>query len=260
MAYLFLDDSKHHRSGFSLAAFAICDVDPTEEMGVLFREYGFDPGTFEFKSSATMKDDNDLQALRDSLKHFIARNCKMALCVVDSAEDTRKLGPASLTLLRSALKHPLLEGRQHEVFFDEGLFKHKSAAEALVAGDPELAGCIFHFEQDSKAVMGIQLADIMAHTCSIMLLEALGDISKKVIVNAPGDSVYDGLEVELGFEMWAGIRYAFLSQNKPNPKHDFDLANVDVYPWGLFIDESVNERVAPVVMERFGENYLGCIH
>jgi len=260
MAYLFLDDSKHHRSGFSLAAFAICDVDPKEEMGALFREYGFDPGTFEFKSSATMNDNNDLQALRGSLKHFIARNCKMALCVVDSADDTQTLGPASLTLLRSALKHPRLEGQQHEVFLDEGLFKHKSAAEALVSGDLELQGCNFHFEQDSKAVMGIQLADIMAHTCSIMLLEALGDISKKVIVNAPGDSVYDGLEVELGFEMWAGIRYAFLSQNKPNPKDDFDLANVNVYPWGLFIDESVNERVAPVAMDRFGENYLGCIH
>lgn len=218
MAYLFLDDSKHHRSGFSLAAFAICDVDPTEEISALFRKHGFDPSTFEFKSSATMKDDNNLQALRDSLKHFIARNCKMALCVVDSADDTRKLGPASLTLLRGALKHPWLEGQQHEVFFDEGLFKHKSAAEALVASDPELQGCNFHFEQDSKAVMGIQLADIMAHTCSIMLLDALGDINKKVIVNAPGDSVYDGLEVELGFEMWAGIRYVFLSQNKPNQK------------------------------------------
>jgi len=260
MAYLFLDDSKHHRSGFSLAAFAICDVDPTHEMSTLFRKHGFDPGTFEFKSSATMKDDNDLQTLRNSLKSFITRNCKMALCVVDSADDVRKLGPASLALLRNALKHPRLAGRQHEVFFDEGLFKQKSAAEAIVAGDAELVGCNFHFEQDSKEIMGIQLADIMAHTCSIMLLEALGDITKKVIVNAPGDSVYDGLEVELGFEMWAGIRYAFLSQNKPNPKDDFDLANVDVYPWGLFIDEGVNERVSHAAMNRFGENYLGCIH
>lgn len=260
MAYLFLDDSKHHRSGFSLAAFAICDADPTEEMSTLFREYGFDPGAFEFKSSATMKDNNDLQALRDSLKHFIVRNCKMALCVVDSADDTKTLGPASLKLLRSALKHPWFEGRQHEAFFDEGLFKHRSVAEALVAGDPELQNCNLYFEQDSKAVMGIQLADVLAHTCSIMLLDALGDITKKVIVDAPGDSVYDGLEVELGFEMWAGIRYAFLSQNKPNPKDDFDLANVDVYPWGLFIDESVNERIASVAMDRFGEIYLGCIH
>ncbi len=69
-----------------------------------------------------------------------------------------------------------------------------------------------------------------------MLLETLGHISKKIVVHAPDDSVYDGLEIELGFEMWAGIRYAFLSQNKPSPKDNFELANVDVYPWGLFID------------------------
>ncbi len=108
--------------------------------------------------------------------------------------------------------------------------------------------------------MGIQLADIVAHTCSTMLLETLGHITKKVIVDAPGDSVYDSLEVELGFEMWAGIRYAFLAQSKPNPKDDFDLANVDVYPWGLFIDKSVNPQISAGAMGRFGENHLGCIH
>ena len=108
--------------------------------------------------------------------------------------------------------------------------------------------------------LGIQLADIVAHTCSTMLLETLGHVTKKVILNAPGDSIYDGLEVELGFEMWAGIRYAFLARNKKNPKDDFDLANVDVYPWGLFIDESVSEQISTAAMERFGENYLGCMH
>ncbi len=108
--------------------------------------------------------------------------------------------------------------------------------------------------------LGIQLADIVAHTCSTMLLEALGHVTKKIAVNAPGNSVYDGLEVELGFEMWADIRYAFLAQNKQNPKDDLDLANVDVYPWGLFIDESVNSQISAAAMERFGENYLGCIH
>jgi hypothetical protein len=50
-----------------------------------------------------------------------------------------------------------------------------------------------------------------------MLLETLGHVTKKVVLDAPGDSIYGGLEVELGFEMWAGIRYAFLSQNKQNP-------------------------------------------
>ena len=55
MAFLYLDDSKHHRFGFSIAAFVICDVDPTEEVSSIFRDYGYDPASFEFKSSAKMK-------------------------------------------------------------------------------------------------------------------------------------------------------------------------------------------------------------
>jgi hypothetical protein len=257
MAHLYLDDSKHHSFGFSLAAFVMCDADPTEDVGLIFRTLGFDPNTFEFKSSAKMKGDIHLQGLRSALKTYICRSCKIAVCVVDG---DKRLGPAALKLLNSALVHPELAERQHQVFFDGGLFQSTKAAAILVQDNEALENCEFHFEQDSRNVLGIQLADIVAHTCSTMLLDTLGHISKMVVVDAPNDSVYHGMEIELGFEMWAGIRYAFLSQNKSNHKKDFDLANVDVYPWGLFIDESVDERVAAAAMERFGENYLGCIH
>lgn len=257
MAYLYLDDSKHHGFGFSLAAFVICDTDPTEHVSSVFREFGYDPEEFEYKSSAKMGGDAQLQALRDALKSFIGRQCKIAVCVVDG---DKRLGPAALKLLSSALSHPKLEGQSHKVFLDEGLFRSTKAAADLAGRDAAFRCCEFHFEQDSRMHLGIQLADIVAHTCSTMLLDTLGHVTKKVILDAPGDSVYDGLEVELGFEMWAGIRYAFLARNKQNPKDDFDLANLDVYPWGLFIDDSASEQIYNAAMERFGESYLGCIH
>lgn len=257
MAYLYLDDSKHHRFGFSLAAFVICETDPTEYVSSVFRAFGYNPKEFEYKSSARMAGDRRLQDLRDALKSFIGTHCKVAVCVVDG---DKRLGPAALSLLASALDHPRLDGQSHKVFFDEGLFQSINAATSLVDGEAAFGRCEFHFEQDSRMHLGVQLADIVAHTCSMMLLETLGHIVKKVILDMPGDSIYDGLEVELGFEMWAGIRYAFLAQNKPNPKDDDDLAIVDVYPWGLFIDESVSEEISDAAMKRFGENYLGCIH
>lgn len=40
MAYIFVDDSKHHQSGFSIALLAICDCDPSEEMGLTFQKHG----------------------------------------------------------------------------------------------------------------------------------------------------------------------------------------------------------------------------
>lgn len=253
MAFLYLDDSKHHRFGFSLAAFVICESDPTEHITSVFQKLGYDPEAFEYKSSSKMANNESLRALRSSLKSFIGRRCKIAVCVVDG---DKRLGPAALELLKTSLSHSHLKGQSHELFFDEGLFQSSKSASHLVEGDPRFRLCKFHFEQDSRKHLGIQLADIVAHTCSTMLLETLGHITKKVVLNMPGDSVYDGLEVELGFEMWAGIRYAFLSNNKPNPKDDFDLANVDVYPWGLFIDEGVDQRIYNSAMERFGENYV----
>jgi len=257
MAYFYLDDSKHQRFGFSLAAFVICDSDPTDHIGSVFRKLGYDPEEFEYKSSSKMAGDRRLQALRNALKSFIGRQCKIAVCVVDG---DKKLGPAALRLLSSALSHPSLAGQSHKVFFDEGLFRSKNAGAGLADRDTAFGCCEFHFEQDSQMHLGIQLADIVAHTCSTMLLETLGHVTKKVILDALGDSIYDGLEVELGFEMWAGIRYAFLAENKQNPKDDFDLAYVDVYPWGLFIDDSVSKQISNAAMERFGENYLGCMH
>lgn len=257
MAYLFLDDSKHHKAGFSLAAFVICEIDPTFRMTALFEDFGYDPASFEFKSSTNMKGDDNLQNLRRALKEVIHRNCSVAVCVVD---EDKRLGPAALELLKSALTHPELSRLPHRIFFDEGLFSSAKAAEALVADDDVLRNCDFFFEQDSKDVLGIQLADVVAHTCGTMLLDSLGLISKKIVVDEPRDATYHGLEIELGFEMWAGLRYAFLSQNKPNPKDDLELAVLNVFPWGLFIDHGVDERIASAAMERFGEMYLGCIH
>jgi hypothetical protein len=85
-------------------------------------------------------------------------------------------------------------------------------------------------------------------------------LDHRELATITSDSVYHGLEIELGFEMWAGIRYAFLCRNKTNPKNDFELANIDVLLWGLFINDSVDERIASAAKERFGEIYLGCIH
>ena len=257
MAYIYLDDSKHHRFDFSLGAFVICEADPTEYVSSVFREFGFDPAEFEYKSSAKMVSDEGLRNLRTALKSFIGTQCKIAVCVVNG---DKRLGPAALQLLSGALSHPKLIGQTHKVFFDQGMFSSVKAASELAKRDATLACCEFHFEQDSRTHLGIQLADIAAHTCSTMLLEALGHITKKVTIDNPSDSGYHGLEIELGFEMWADIRYAFLAQSKQNPKDDFDVAYVDVFPWGLFIDESVSDKVSAKAMQRFGENYLGCIH
>jgi hypothetical protein len=255
MAYIYIDDSKHHQHGFSLAAFAICDEDPHQELGTLFASCGFDIATYEYKSSAIMRGNIKLQRLRDALRSFIRSRCKVAVCIVDG---DKSIGPASLQLLKNATKHPHLIGQNHQVFVDEGLFSSKASAIKAVAEFGGLDRCTIHFEQDSRRVTGIQVADLIAHTCGTMLLDALGKINK--IVDVPNSGYDDDIEIDLGFEMWAGMRDAFLSVGSGADIEDDDFAVVLVEPHGLYIDQSASINVALAARKRFGTMYLGCIH
>jgi hypothetical protein len=255
MAYFYLDDSKHHARGFSLAAFAICDTDPQIGLSSLLLKNGFDPSVHEFKSSTSMKDNSNLQSLRDDFRQFIRSECKLAVCIV---EGDANIGPAALRLLQKTLTHKSLKERRHEVFFDEGLFSSRQAAEIMSKECDGLEKCSFHFEQDSKIVAGIQIADLVAHTCATMLSDALGHVHKNVRIENSGYP-YD-VEINLGFELWAGLRYCFLSENKTDSWDEDDFAFVVVEPYGLFIHDSVSDPVAKAARKRFGEMYLGCIH
>jgi hypothetical protein len=54
--------------------------------------------------------------------HRNHRNHRVAL--TDVSLD-KQIGPASLPLLQKALAHGRLKGKEHEVFFDQGLFASK---------------------------------------------------------------------------------------------------------------------------------------
>ncbi len=257
MAYFYLDDSKHHKHGFSLATFVICQNDPTKEVSQIYLRHGYDPVAFEFKASMKMHGNQALQDLRADLKQFIQWNCKTAVCVV---EDDKRLGPVALKLLSAALGHPTLSDQDHEVAFDEGMFSSAGTGQRLASKIPTLRRCNFAFEQDSRLLVGVQLADLVAHTCATMLRESLLPQPKTIVWDDPADTTYHGLEVPLEFEMWAYIRYSFLSMNKPEQDANYDPALVDVFPWGLYIDEQVDDKLAEAAFKRFGENYLGCCH
>ena len=142
MAYFYLDDSKHYPHGFSLAAFAICDEDPHEELEALFAKCGFDLKTYEYKSSTKMRGNPKLQRLRAALKGFLRSKCRIAVCVVDG---DKNIGPASLELLKKATIHPHLRDQRHQVFFDEGLFSSEGTAIKTAAEIGGLDNCTIHF-------------------------------------------------------------------------------------------------------------------
>jgi hypothetical protein len=95
-------------------------------------------------------------------------------------------------------------------------------------------------------------------------LEQTGVVKK--LVRAGQNSGYHPEQMlELGFELWASLRYALVGKNEHIPGRsppEDDPANpyfrVDGH--GLYIAPSWSGTLATHARDRFGVNYLGCIH
>jgi hypothetical protein len=193
------------------------------------------------------------------LRSVVHDQCRIGIVVAPDSP-RQQLGSEALCGLKKILSTNRFESTQHQAFFDQGIFAPavtgKNVAETL--GD--VAVTTF-FEQDSRQVLGLQVADLVAHTCAVMLLAELGLVRKTV--KAGDNSGYDpDSDMELAFELWASARYSFFAAAPPPPDQwesqlDFQ---VDVESRGLHIATTCDPKVRRAASARFGSMYLGCIH
>ena len=240
-----------------MGAFIFLDTNPNDEIVKYLIKCGLDSGTDEFKSGARMDKYPEQIELRRHLKRLISET-KIGVLVSASNEGDFKKS-ASQALIQIIKNNEFENESELEVFFDQGIFKGDKDPDYLKMKDS--LSCKINIEQDSKQIRGIQLADLVAHTCSIMLKESLGLITKKT--KAGENSGYDpDMEIEIGFEMWTEIRYNFFSTPPPHPDEWVSQKDcvADVGKKGLYISEKCSELVKEKSLEKFGEMYLGCIH
>lgn len=242
-----------------MVGLACMSEEPSQALQDLLRKCGVDPNTSEFKSSAHMESHPEQKRARAALKYFLMDKGVQVGVAVTSGE--HELGSAALELLRKALRHPSLSGPNRYVFFDEGFFPRLSDRERATKAVEDLS-VDMRFEQRSHDVPGIQVADLIAHTCSILLREEMGTVNKQLKVGPA--SLYDpDTMLPLGFQPWSLLRYLFLAE-APNI-HPDDIEPgwqpiADVAPYGLYISPTVAPEIRVAVDERFGSMYLGCIH
>lgn len=171
------------------------------------------------------------------------------------------LGQEAMNGLNQIVRANDLIGDTHLVaFFDQGIFKPSTRANALATATGLDHHCDIRPEQDSRKVRGLQLADLVAHEAGTMLLESMRLVTKKV--KAGPNSGYDeDMEMEIGFQLWAGIRWWFFFAG-PVEEQDpiYGRALTKVGANGLYVSPLCGPELRSAAIERFDECYLGCIH
>jgi hypothetical protein len=257
MTYLYFDESIRENGQFIIGALIQSNDDLTSLIRREWIEMGLDPTVHEYKSSALKADNVLSQTQRAFLKSLLMQS-KLALTVAP-IDARRNLGNYCAELVLQLSRTGFLPGNGHVLYIDENIRVSQSDLTRL-----KMNGVMCQVNTNSSIQAGIQLADHAAHSLGGMLLEEMGIVNK--LVSAGEDSGYAPDEIlELGFELWAGLRHALIGKNEYieglSPPPD-DPANpffrVDGY--GLYIAPNCSKKLAEYVRKRFGVNYLGCIH
>jgi hypothetical protein len=258
MGIFYFDESIHPTAGFILGAFVWYLADPSDQIQEALIKAGLRPGLDEFKSSARMDRNPRQVKARDELA-IVVHAARIGV-VIDRVEHRREFGLEALCGLSKITATNGLPRREQQAFFDEGLVPDAEAFKQKAA-QLQLNECTLHIEQNSVGVLGLQVADLVAHTCATMLLAQMGLITKQI--KAGDYSGYDPNEdIDLSFMLWAGLRRNFFAAPPPDPatwvsQLDF---KVDVASRGLHISERCPPRLRDAALARFGSMYVGCVH
>jgi hypothetical protein len=258
VGFFYFDESLHPKAKFALGVFVYSEECLDDRVSEALTESGLRPGIDEYKSGTLIDLNPKLLSARNPLKSAVCNYCGIGV-VIASAVPRHLLGQEAQYGLKKILSTISFRSTSHEVFFDEGIFPSLLAAEQAVKKVPE--HCKFRFEQNSKRVLGLQVADLVAHMCATMLLGELGFVRKTV--KAGDKSGYEPeLDIDLVFELWATLRFQFFA-GPPPPVDDWKSQldfKVDVESCGLHVAEGCEKAVLDSAIARFGKMYLGCIH
>ena len=259
MGFFYFDESVHPKGKFALGAFAYSESSLEQPVADALRRSGLNPYIDEFKSGALMVRHPEQAHARGLLWSVIHKHCQIGI-IVAPASPLEMLGREALQGLVKIVSTHSFDNPAHDVFFDEGIFPSSRTADRAAKGISS-ANCQFHFEQDSVRILGLQVADLVAHTCATMLLAQLG-LVKKTIKAGPNSGYDPDGDMPLEFSLWATLRYNFFSTSQPPHetwKSQLDF-KVDVESRGLHISDSCDDTVKSAALSRFGSMYLGCIH
>ena len=257
MTVAFYDESRHPRAGFSVGAFVIFADDPTVEIQSIIRDAGLVPGQDEYKSRHRHDQDQRWITLRAEL-YRIARSASIGLAFF--AEDERAAQAENIAAGLAHILHENSFAAPVQVFFDQGVFRSAAHWKTVRAKFPDLESVHAEPSCDSKAVPGIQVADLVAHTCAVVISADLGIVAKTV--KAGPNSGYDeDLDLPLEFELWASLRWSFPCKRITDPElQDAASAGLVDTSGAIYTAPNCPIDVRAAVESSYHRTWRGCIH
>ena len=240
---IYVDESIHERFGFIVTAFFFADQSVEEGIAEELRQHGLVPGVDEFKSSSVMQGQPELQKLRNNLKRLVTTSECQVGWLVSAAARRAKLGQEIITTLSNIGDSNKLDLSNTTTFVDQGIVQA-----------PLKTGCgNVVFKQDSKKILGLQVADLLASLGSYVLLEEMNGPRKHV---NPYD---DDVEAPLGWTFKMQLRQN-LWRNHPEFTGDNfeEWFSAQLLGFGVFRGDDLPDDVAKAVEDVFGSVYLGC--
>lgn len=240
---IFVDESIHASDGFIVTAVVFDEAYLESAIASELQAHGFTAREDEFKSSASMRDNVVLQNLRSAIETVIIRSDARVALLVSAARHRATLGAEIVATVGRLAENNAIDLSSATAFVDQGIRRPR-----VLPATPA-----FEFDQNSKLVLGLQAADLVAALGAYIVREALHGPRK--YVRPYGDDV----DAELGWTFKMGLRQNFWRKHPEFTGENFDeWFNAQLLGYGVFLGEDVPPSVGEAVEGVFSGIWLGC--
>jgi len=245
---IYIDESVHEKHGFMLLAYVLCTTDPHSDIEEILAKHEKD----EFHALEKMDGNTRMQKLRREIKRYVNWNCRWGVFILPS--DLRwDLVDDLSDFIRDIVDVYALPDSV-KIYFDEGIIKpNELKILSNKIGVKQIDLCKSH------EVNGIQLSDLVASLCGVRLREEISQ-SPKMLTYGDEFGFNPPIEAELGYELWADLRYSMCRSSEPIGDEMPEMAEFDTKGYGLFVSEKCALDLQASAEKIFGCVYLGCIH
>jgi hypothetical protein len=217
-----------------------------------------------------------MRAAREGVLSLCGSTARVGVFIGPYQRET--LGKHTLQALQSVVVRNGIRPSRLDIYFDEGIFPSEREGVRLHRLFGALRGARIHPRENSRLRLGIQVADVVAHSFGQILKEEMTGKQKLVDIGGPNTGYAPGQTAPLGWHLLMTLRHSLMTrpmvQNGEaygaaadpvvlDPENDDPVLygqNPILLGWGVQVAPEADDRMRAIVEHALGRIWLGCIH